>query len=860
MPWYLKNRKFFLTALFAFGFFLVGSSAHTQGLPEPTGLSPANNDQVTNFPINLRWNSVKGAKAGYEYEVRYQGNAITQGKTWGESNTSVSIEAFNFYMGSIHQWRVRACASFPISKPWGDDGDCGDSSQFISFTPALSKPYLSSPGNGEEVSMPVRISWGSVSGAASYRYYVSPNQRGADISGNVTALLTEASINSNLLTAGQTYFWQVIAESSKGKNSEISDSRSFTTTFLKPTGISPSGPVPILNLKLKWTFPANAQEFRWYIFDAKTQKQITSRSVPGNSLESAIFIIQDNLPYEQDLKWVVQACLTGGKKCGAISNPLTFKVVVPKPEIIKPEKDNQVITYPYIFEWKKVEDVAYYQYSIPNSIPSLESPVRIEQLSFALPQNYLKSGQSYIFQVRTCYAANCGDWAQRSFTTASLSVALSADSANIYTSGSIKLTASVSGASTGATVNYTFYCDNPDKDTVVKPGYIVKSDGVPKLSFTTDSVCSNAYTEAKTYTAKVIVQRDGIDIEKRLEIKVSLAPTGLYIDPKEAKSIVSTEGKIFQAFYDPDGQGKAEAQDKTASSDWTTDKPEIISVKDKSLIVCQKPGIAEITATWQTLSAKAKVTCEAAPTPPIAPTGPTLSLEAEKCVNETGGCSDRKACCLSKSGAEGTENDANYLETIVKYCHGAYDSSMCVNYLPYSPKDQPVIDCVKNRLKAYGNTYTEQTLKTSIIPDCEKQLGNTLSSLDLDKLINEIRATGGINAPATQPTAGGGGGGNGLFSGIKCKNATTTPGAIDNPLCVEDFNSLINVIINFIFWAVIALSPIMMLVAGFYYMTSAGNVAKVALANKMILYTAIGLGVILLAKGLIAIIKGVLGV
>lgn len=830
MPWYLKNRKLFLISLLAFSLFSIGSFSQAQiFLPEPTGLSPANNSQVTNFPINLRWNSVKGAKAGYEYEVLYQGNAIIQGKTWGEFSTSIDIEGFNFFMGSIHQWRVRACASFPTSKPWGDDGDCGNSSQFTFFTPALAKLQLSSPSNGDEVAMPVKLTWNSVSGAAGYRYYISPNQGGADISGNIQSPLTETTIKSELLTAGQTYYWQVIAEPSKGKNSGISESRSFTTTFLKPTGISPSSPVPIL-VKLKWSFPANAQEFRWYVFDAKTQKEITSGSLPGSSLEYTI--TQDILPYNQDLKWVVQACLTGSKKCGAISDPLSFRVVLAKPEINKPEKDGQVIRFPYTFSWKEVWGTKIiYQYKIPNtkiesSIPGTSKEIKKEEF----PTD--SAGQSYIFQVRACQdipgagLLNCGEWVQRSFTTVSLLVLLSANK----TSGQapledVKLTANISGQGTGATINYTFFCDSDGdkKNTDIQKNgdYTAKIDGTFDKSVTTgvapksgivignkNNPCqyNKSKEDGKPYYAKVISQRDGIDVAEIVSIQVKPLPSGLSINPDKAQSQFGM-AVPFKAMFMPEKIiGNEQAQNVTKEAKWISTNEDIVKIDGNWQTTCinKAGGTVQIKVTYlpvnsQTpLDAKASLECRAESAAVIPP------VNADKvnyCINLI-----KTACTTAKPCPVVGQND---------YLNSCNQGGAVIGYDP--------------------------------LTDAEKQ--QVLGSLT--EVFKETTAGG---------TTGSERGGNGLFSGIKCKNAITTPGAIDNPLCVEDFNSLINVIINFIFWAVIALSPIMMLVAGFYYMTSAGNVAKVALANKMILYTAIGLGVILLAKGLIAIIKGVLGV
>jgi magnesium-transporting ATPase (P-type) len=84
--------------------------------------------------------------------------------------------------------------------------------------------------------------------------------------------------------------------------------------------------------------------------------------------------------------------------------------------------------------------------------------------------------------------------------------------------------------------------------------------------------------------------------------------------------------------------------------------------------------------------------------------------------------------------------------------------------------------------------------------------------------------------------------------------------SIDNPLNATSFEALINGIINFIFVVALAITPLMIVIAGFYFITAAGNPQKIDTAKKIILYTAIGLAIVLLAKGLIALIQSVIGV
>ena len=81
-----------------------------------------------------------------------------------------------------------------------------------------------------------------------------------------------------------------------------------------------------------------------------------------------------------------------------------------------------------------------------------------------------------------------------------------------------------------------------------------------------------------------------------------------------------------------------------------------------------------------------------------------------------------------------------------------------------------------------------------------------------------------------------------------------------NPLKVGTFEDLLNIFIDFIFTIGITVAPIILIIAGFLYITSAGDPKRVDTAKKMILYAVIGLLVLLLARGLVEVLKSVLGV
>ena len=78
---------------------------------------------------------------------------------------------------------------------------------------------------------------------------------------------------------------------------------------------------------------------------------------------------------------------------------------------------------------------------------------------------------------------------------------------------------------------------------------------------------------------------------------------------------------------------------------------------------------------------------------------------------------------------------------------------------------------------------------------------------------------------------------------------------IPNPLQANTFKELIEDISNFLFNIALALAPIMIIIGAFYFVTSAGDPAKITTGKQVILYTLIGLLIIFLSKGLIALLQ-----
>ncbi len=80
------------------------------------------------------------------------------------------------------------------------------------------------------------------------------------------------------------------------------------------------------------------------------------------------------------------------------------------------------------------------------------------------------------------------------------------------------------------------------------------------------------------------------------------------------------------------------------------------------------------------------------------------------------------------------------------------------------------------------------------------------------------------------------------------------------PLEYDEIEDIVGAVIDFVFVLSIAVAPVVVLVGAFNIMTAGGNPEKVKKGTQIILYAAIGFGVILFAKGIISVIKHVLGV
>lgn len=117
----------------------------------------------------------------------------------------------------------------------------------------------------------------------------------------------------------------------------------------------------------------------------------------------------------------------------------------------------------------------------------------------------------------------------------------------------------------------------------------------------------------------------------------------------------------------------------------------------------------------------------------------------------------------------------------------------------------------------------------------------------------DAECASGDCAGFTCQTAGNGGNGNGGNGG----------GGIitfENPLKEAEFKDIINNLIDFIFKLAIVIVPLMIVYAGFLFITAGEDISKVDRAKRIVTWTGIGFGIILLAKAITGMIESILGI
>jgi hypothetical protein len=119
----------------------------------------------------------------------------------------------------------------------------------------------------------------------------------------------------------------------------------------------------------------------------------------------------------------------------------------------------------------------------------------------------------------------------------------------------------------------------------------------------------------------------------------------------------------------------------------------------------------------------------------------------------------------------------------------------------------------------------------------------------------------GSNGNCTLAQSGGDGTGGDGAGGEETGGEETAGGSeIENPIVADDFQEIINSVINLIFYVGLVVTPLMVIIAGLMILTARDDAEQVKKGRQIILYAMVGLFIILFARGIISILNQVLGV
>ena len=82
---------------------------------------------------------------------------------------------------------------------------------------------------------------------------------------------------------------------------------------------------------------------------------------------------------------------------------------------------------------------------------------------------------------------------------------------------------------------------------------------------------------------------------------------------------------------------------------------------------------------------------------------------------------------------------------------------------------------------------------------------------------------------------------------------------VDNPLGSDELTIIVDRLIDFIFKIAVVVAPLMIIVGALLFTTAGAKAEQVNQAKKVILWTIIGFVVVLLARGIIEIVRNIFG-
>jgi len=89
--------------------------------------------------------------------------------------------------------------------------------------------------------------------------------------------------------------------------------------------------------------------------------------------------------------------------------------------------------------------------------------------------------------------------------------------------------------------------------------------------------------------------------------------------------------------------------------------------------------------------------------------------------------------------------------------------------------------------------------------------------------------------------------------------SNTTEIKLENPIGTDKLDEIIYGLINFLLGVALVVCPLVIVVGGFYFITSGGSPEKANKGRQIMMYAAIGLVIILISRALVAAVQKAVG-
>jgi uncharacterized repeat protein (TIGR02543 family) len=380
----------------------------------PVLSAPANNATGIAVSPTVTWNTVTGAVT-YRVQVSTVSDFSTGIVADDSTLTAASKALSSLTNNTLYYWRVNA-------KNAGGTSAWSTAFSFTTIVAAPGAPVLSAPANNATgVAVSQAVSWGAVTGAATYRVQVST---AVDFSIGIVvddSTLTTASKALNSLTNNTMYYWRVNAKNAGG-TSAWSAAFNFTTivaTSGVPSPLSPANSatgVPV-NPTLTWSTVTGAATYRVQV---STAADFSTGIVVDDSTLTTASKALNSLTNNTVYYWRVDAKNAGGTSAWSTSSSFTTIVAAPGvPALSAPANNATGIAVSPTVTWNAVTGAATYRVQV-STASDFSTGIVVDDSTLTAASKAvgtLSNGTKYYWRVNAKNAGGTSTWASFSFTT-----------------------------------------------------------------------------------------------------------------------------------------------------------------------------------------------------------------------------------------------------------------------------------------------------------------------------------------------------------------------------------------------------------------------------------------------------------